>query len=123
MRKLALLLLTLTALSACTDAFSPLETDQESAGVRIEVTACEADATSGVVTATYELTSEQEYTSILLNGEVTDESGVVVATTAGSLSGVQAGRTYRDDLVFGSLEAEGEITCNVTFEHATSPIG
>jgi hypothetical protein len=112
------------ALTACGDLFNPLETDPGDAGIKLQVTACEYDQTTTVATATYELTSEKEYNTILLNGELSDASGVVIATTAGSLSGVQPGKTYRDEMVFGlSSEPEGQVSCDVTFDFANPGFG
>ena len=123
---LGLLMIAALGTAACaTDSFNPLETDPGEAGVTLEVVGCEYDQTTTVATATYELTSEKEHSTILLNGELSDESGVVIATTSGSISGVEPGKTYRDDLVFGGLssEPEGEITCDVAFDFASGDFG
>ena len=104
--------------------FNPLETDQKEAGIKLEVVGCDQDPTSGVVTATIELTSEKEYSTILLQGEVSDESDVVIATTSSSVVGVLPGKTYRKELIFGGIpEPQGQITCDVTFDFASEGIG
>ncbi len=100
--------------------FNPLEEDPEEAGITIEVTACEHNADIGNITATFELTSEEEYSTVLVNGEATDESGVVIATSSTSLINVQPGRTYRDSMVLSTPAAppEGEVSCDVTLDFA-----
>jgi hypothetical protein len=104
--------------------FNPLETDQREAGIELEVVGCERDDTSGVARAVVELTSEREYQTVLLQAELSDESGVVIATTSSSVVGVNPGRTYRKELVFGGIpEPEGAISCDVTFDFASEGFG
>ena len=122
-RLLRLVALTVAALvlAGCSSLFNPLEGDAEEAGVDLEVVGCEFDATTKVAKAIVEVTSEKDYSTILLNGELTDASGIVIATTSGSLTGVNAGKTYRHELVFGLQgEPEGEVACDVTMEFAAS---
>ena len=126
-RSIGLLLAVSAALTlaACSDAFNPLETDPNEAGIDLQVTGCEYDQTSTVAKAIFELTSEKEYQTILVNGELSDESGVVIATTSTSVSGVEPGKTYREELVFGGLssEPEGELSCDVSFDFASGGFG
>lgn len=123
MRRLLPAVMVCLLLGACS-MFNPLETDQEEAGIDLKVVGCEQDPTSGVAQAIIELTSEKEYSTILLQGELSDESGVVIATTSSSVVGVQPGKTYRKELIFGGIpEAQGELSCNVTFDFASAGIG
>lgn len=123
--RLCLAVVCALTLGACADAFNPLETDQGEAGIDLQVTGCEYDTTSTVAKAIFELTSEKEYNTILVNGELSDESGVVIATTSTSVTGVEPGKTYREELVFGGLssEPEGELTCDVSFDFASGGFG
>ena len=113
------------ALGACADAFNPLETNPEDAGINLTVTGCTYDQTTTLATATFELTSaEKEYDTILVNGELSDASGVVIATTSTSVSGVEPGKTYREDMVFSlTTPPDGEIACDVSFEFANAGFG
>jgi hypothetical protein len=87
--------------------------------ITVNVTACEFDPTTGLATASFELISEEEYSSVLLNGELSEESGIVVGTGTGAVNGVEPDTTYRDDIVFSlSGEPEGDVSCNVTVELA-----
>jgi hypothetical protein len=124
-RKLVLLVPVVLLLAACADAFNPLETDPSEAGINLQVVGCELDPATTVAKATFELTSDESYSTILLNGELSDESGVVIDTTSGSLSGVEAGKTYRDELTFGGVtsEPQGELSCDVSFEFANPGFG
>lgn len=111
------------ALAACAD-FNPLETDQGDAGIDLQVVGCEYDTTTTVATATFELTSEQEYATILVNGELSDDSDAVIATTSTAVTGVDPGKTYREEMVFGvTSEPQGEIRCDVSFEFANQGFG
>jgi hypothetical protein len=118
---LRILLAAISLLLVGCELFNPLEGDQEEAGVEITVVACARDETSGVATATFELTSEKEYDTILVQGELSDSTGVVIATSSTSVVGVRPGRTYRQDIVFGSpSEPEGELSCAVHFDFASA---
>jgi hypothetical protein len=61
---------------------NPIEEDPGEAGVTIDVVGCERDEVTGNVMLTFELTSENEYQSVLVNGEVRDASGTVLAPAA-----------------------------------------
>jgi hypothetical protein len=113
-------------LAACGDLFNPLETDPNEAGIDLRVVGCEYDTTSTVAKAIFELSSaEKEYATILVNGELSDESGVVIATSSTSVNGVEPGKTYRKELVFGGLSSEpqGELVCDVSFDFASGGFG
>ena len=113
----------LLALFACS-GLNPLETDKEDAGIELKVVDCTYDETTMLAKASFELTSEKEYDTILVNGELSDESGVVISTTSTSVSGVEPGKTYRNEMVFGSTEKpQGEISCAVDFEFANAGFG
>jgi hypothetical protein len=87
--------------------------------ITINVTACDFDPTTGLATATFELTSKEEYSSVLLNAQLSEESGIVVGTGTGAVNGVEPGTTYRDDILFSvSGEPEGDVSCNVGVELA-----
>jgi hypothetical protein len=87
--------------------------------ITINVTACDLDRATGLATATFELTSREEYSSVLLNAQLSDESGIVIGIGTGAVNGVEPGTTYRDDILFSvSGEPEGEVSCNVGVELA-----
>ncbi len=50
---------------------------------------------SGNVTLTFELTSENEYRSVLVNGRIKDDTGTFLDTGTASLVEVKPGQTYR----------------------------
>jgi hypothetical protein len=91
-----------------------IEPIQGTENVTVNVVACDFDPTTGLATATFELTSEEEYSSVLLQGELSDQSQIVIGTGSGSVLGVQPGKTYRDQIVFSLTgEPEGQVTCDV----------
>jgi hypothetical protein len=100
--------------------FNPLEEDPEEAGITIDVIACEHNADIGTITATFELSSTEEYSTVLVNGEATDESGVVIATSSTSVINVRPGRTYRESMVLSTpaTPPEGDVACEVTLDFA-----
>jgi hypothetical protein len=120
-------LLTVAALllTACLEGDpNPIEEDPGEAGVTIDVVGCERDEVTGNVMLTFELTSEQEYQSVLVNGEVRDATGTVLATSSASLLEVRPGQTYRGDMVLSPAgEVEGELTCDAQLDFAQDPIG
>lgn len=103
---------------------NPVERDAGEAGVAIEVTGCELDETTGNVTATVEVTSEREYQTVLIDVELVDAEGTVVATTSTSATNIQPGQTYRLDM---PLSPAGELgvgfTCEADLNLATEPFG
>lgn len=124
MKKALALLPLVVLLVGCADAFNPLETDAGEAGIDLEVVGCEYDPTTTVATATFEIRSDKEYSTILVNGELSDDSGAVIATTSNSVSGVEPGKTYRKEMVFGlTSEPEGQIRCDVSFDFANPGFG
>lgn len=123
MRK-SLLVLAVLLLPGCFDALNPLERDPEEAGVTITVDKCEQDRTSEVVTATYTVTSENDYDNILLEGKLKDATGTVVGTSAGSVQNVRAGEPVQTVM---SLSPQGSyekpLDCEITLNFAQQPLG
>ena len=103
---------------------SPVERDAAEAGITIETTGCEFDETTGNVTATVEVTSEKEYEAILIDIELVDAAGTVVATTSTSATNVQPGETYRLEMPLSPAGELGEgFTCEAELNLATEPFG
>lgn len=103
---------------------NPVERDAGEAGIRIEVVGCELDETTGNVTATVEVTSEREYSTILVNLELVDAQGTVVATTSTSASNVQPGETYRLEMPLSPAGELGEgFRCEADLSLATEARG
>lgn len=87
--------------------------------ISVNVLTCEFDPTTGLANATFELTSQEDYSTVLLRGELSDETGIVIGTGTGSATNVVAGTPYRDDLVFSlSSEPEGGVSCDVSIDLA-----
>jgi hypothetical protein len=87
---------------------NPIEDDPADARVSIEVVACDLDSVSGNVNLGFELTSDREYQTVLVNGRVTDGTGTVLDTSSASLLEVQPGETYRGEMVLVPVgEVEG----------------
>lgn len=87
--------------------------------ITINVTTCDFDRATGLATASFELTSREEYSSVLLNAQLSDESGIVIGIGTGAVNGVQPGTTYRDDILFSVTgEAQGDVSCNIAVELA-----
>ncbi len=103
---------------------NPVERDAGEAGIRIEVVGCEFDETTGNVTETVEVTSDKEYTTVLIDFKLVDAQGVVVASSSTSASNVQPGETYRLEL---PLTPSGDLgtgfTCEADLSLATEPFG
>jgi hypothetical protein len=59
------------------------------------VVGCELDETTGNVTSTVEVTSERGYSTVLVDFELVDARGTVVASTSTSASNVRPRETYR----------------------------
>lgn len=103
---------------------NPVERDAGQAGIDIEVTGCQLDETTGNVTATVEVTSEQEYETILVDFKLVDAQGTVVATTSTSATNVQPGETYRLEMPLSPAGQLGEgFTCEADLNLATEPFG
>ena len=103
---------------------NPVERDAGEAGINIEVMGCQLDETTGNVTATVEVTSEQEYETILVDFELVDAQGTVVATTSTSATNVQPGETYRLEMPLAPAGELGEgFTCEADLNLATEPFG
>jgi hypothetical protein len=120
-----LALLALLVLPACFGGdLNPIEEDQGDAGVSIEVVGCQRDQVTGNVTLTFELTSENEYQSVLVNGTVKDETGTVLDTSTASLVEVKPGQTYRGEMILAPAgDVEGELSCEAGLDFAQDPIG
>jgi hypothetical protein len=111
-------------LPACAGNFDPVETDQQQAGIQIEVVGCELDRGTGNVTMTFEVRSEKEYDVVLVEGRLKDDSGTVVGSSSGSVMNVVPGERYREDMVLTAAgEPEGQLTCEATLDLATEPLG
>jgi hypothetical protein len=114
-----------TLLAACTEALDPLERDAGEAGITIEVTGCDLDEGTGLVMATAEVTSkEKEYSTVLVDFELVDSEGVVVASTSTSAANVKPGQTYRLQM---PLSPAGELgsgfECRADLNLATEQFG
>lgn len=106
-------------MAACDLADPAVERLPTGGDVTVNVVACDLDPATGLATATFELTAEEEYSSLLLHGELSDQSDVVFGTGTGSVTGVQPGKTYRDDIRFTLTgEPQGQVTCDVRVELA-----
>ena len=93
-------------------------------GISIEITGCELDEATSNVTATVELTSEKEYVAILVDFELIDAQGTVVATTPTSATNVQPGETHRLEMPLVPAGELGEgFTCEAELNLATEPLG
>ena len=125
--RLLLVLMALGSTSCFGDGFgdiSPVERDAGEAGIRIDVTGCELDETTGNVTATVEVTSEKEYDAVLVDFELVDAAGTVVASTSTSATNVQPGETYRLEMPLSPAGELGEgFTCEADLNLATEPFG
>jgi hypothetical protein len=103
---------------------NPIEDDPAEAGVSIEVVACELDPAIGNVNLEFELTSENEYQTVLVNGRVMDETGTVLDTSSASLLEVRPGQTYRGEMVLTPVgDVQGELACEAELDFAQDPIG
>lgn len=101
---------------------NPVERDAGQAGIRIEVVGCELDETTGNVTATVEVTSEREYSTVLVDFKLVDAQGIVVASTSTSATGVRPGETYRLEMPLSPAGELGEgFTCEADLNLATEP--
>ncbi|MGH2697265.1 MAG: FxLYD domain-containing protein [Actinomycetota bacterium] len=103
---------------------NPVERDAGEAGIRIEVVGCELDETTGNVTSTVEVTSEREYSTVLVDFKLVDAQGTVVASTSTSASNVRPGETYRLEMLLSPAGELGEgFTCEADLNLATEPFG
>ena len=103
---------------------NPVERDAGEAGVRIEVVACELDETTGNVMSTVEVTSEKEYSTVLVDFKLVDSQGTVVASSSTSASNVRPGETYRLEMPLSPAGELGEgFTCEADLNLATEPFG
>jgi hypothetical protein len=103
---------------------NPVERDAGEAGVRIEVVGCELDETIGNVTSTVEVTSEKEYSTVLVDFKLVDSQGTVVASSSTSASSVRPGETYRLEMPLSPAGELGEgFTCEADLNLATEPFG
>lgn len=101
-----------------------IEEDPGEARITIDVVGCQRDRVSGNVTLTFELTSEEEYQSVLVNGRVTDAAGTIVDTGTASLPEVQPRQTYRGEMVLAPAgDVQAELTCQADLEFAQDPVG
>jgi hypothetical protein len=111
-----------TSLAACgsPEQLNPLVEDPEAAGITIELVGCEHNQAIGTVDVEFEVTSdEEEYSTVLVNGEVRDESGAVLGTSSTNVTNVQPGRAFPGNMVvFASTPPEGAVECEVTFDVA-----
>jgi hypothetical protein len=103
---------------------NPVERDAGEAGIRIEVVGCELDETTGNVTSTVEVTSEREYSTVLVDFKLVDAQGTVVASSSTSASNVRPGETYRLEMPLSPAGELGEgFTCEADLNLATEPFG
>jgi hypothetical protein len=103
---------------------NPVERDAGEAGIRIEVVGCELDEAIGNVTSTVEVTSEKEYSTVLVDFELVDAQGTVVASSSTSASNVRPGETYRLEMPLSPAGELGEgFTCEADLSLATEPFG
>jgi hypothetical protein len=86
--------------------------------------ACELDPAVGNVNLEFELTSEREYQTVLVNGRVMDETGAVLDTSSASLLEVKPGQTYRGEMVLSPVgDVQGDMECGAELGLAQDPIG
>lgn len=103
---------------------NPVERDAGEAGIRIEVVGCELDEAIGNVTSTVEVTSEREYSTVLVDFRLVDAQGTVVASSSTSATGVRPGETYRLEMPLSPAGELGEgFTCEADLNLATEPFG
>ena len=103
---------------------NPVERDAGEAGIRIEVVGCELDEGIGNVTSTVEVTSEKEYSTVLVDFKLVDAQGTVVASSSTSASNVRPGETYRLEMPLSPAGELGEgFTCEADLSLATEPFG
>jgi hypothetical protein len=103
---------------------NPVERDAGEAGIRIEVVGCELDEAIGNVTSTVEVTSEKEYSTVLVDFKLVDAQGTVVASSSTSASNVRPGETYRLEMPLSPAGELGEgFTCEADLSLATEPFG
>jgi hypothetical protein len=103
---------------------NPVERDAGEAGIRIEVVGCELDEAIGNVTSTVEVTSEKEYSTVLVDFDLVDAQGTVVASSSTSASNVRPGETYRLEMPLSPAGELGEgFTCEADLSLATEPFG
>lgn len=121
----AALALALIAGVGCSPAdLNPVEEDAGEAGISLRVVGCEPDPQTGIYTITYEVESEQEYNVVLVDGRLKDTSGVIVASSSGSVTNVAPGEVYRQEMVLSpSGEPEGTLDCEASLDLATEPLG
>jgi hypothetical protein len=88
------------------------------------VVGCELDETTGNVTSTVEVTSERGYSTVLVDFELVDAQGTVVASTSTSASNVRPRETYRLEMPLSPAGELGEgFTCEADLNMATEPFG
>jgi len=103
---------------------NPVERDAGEAGIRIEVVGCELDEAIGNVTSTVEVTSEKEYSTVLVDFKLVDAQGTVVASSSTSASNVRPDETYRLEMPLSPAGELGEgFTCEADLNLATEPFG
>jgi hypothetical protein len=124
MRHTLILLLALSAATACGRDLNPVETEEGRSGITIEVVGCELDPGTGSVTLTYELQSEREYDVVLVEGRVKDGSGTIVGSSTGTVMNVMPGERYREEIALSAAgQTQGEVTCEAKLDLATEPFG
>jgi hypothetical protein len=110
--------------SACAEALNPVQRDAGEAGITIEVVGCEFDEGTGNVTATVELTSEREYSTVLVDFNLKDAEGTVVTSSSTSASSVHPGETYRLQLPLSPAGELGQaFRCEAELNLATERFG
>jgi hypothetical protein len=123
-RSVLIAVVALVVLPACPGDVNPVESDEQQAGIHIEVVGCDLDEGTGNVTLTYEVRSERAYDVVLVEGRVKDGSGTVVGSSTGSVMNVAPGELYREEMVVSSAgRPQGELTCEATLDLATEPLG
>ena len=124
MRRTLTVLLALGAATACRGDLNPVETEERSSGITIEVVSCDMDEGTGNVTMTYEVQSEKEYDVVLVEGRVRDGSGTIVGSSTGSVMNVVPGERYREEMVLSAAGVpQGEVACVARLDLATEPFG
>lgn len=124
-RRAGALALALVAGVGCSPAdLNPVEEDAGEAGITLRVVGCEPDPQTGLYTMTYEVESEREYNVVLVEGRLKDASGVIVASSSGSVTNAAPGEVYRQEMVLSpSGEPEGTLDCEASLDLATEPLG
>ncbi len=68
-----------------------------------------------------QITSEEEYGTVLVNADLLDEDGTVVSQGSSSVNGVEPGKRYNLRIVYGTVGADlpKKPTCEARLEFAS----